>query len=111
MKNTYTVTAGNAYFYQSLCVQAAHVDEAAALFQAYLDRPENKAAEQEEYDMGMEHYRDNRDDPHIEEGTEPTRDEYVYKFDEAQIEEEYSFPRWTGTPSSIVQCIASGGNG
>lgn len=97
--HTYTVTAGNKFFWQTLVVNAASRVAAITAFDAFLALPDNLAGEEEEFAMAKQLDGD------------PSRDDYRYRFDLADVTECYHFPRWTGTPSDEVQVIASGGNG
>lgn len=98
--NTYTVTAGNKFFWQTLVINAADVDAAVTAFDAFLASPASQDAEHDEFA-----------DAHMISEDEPDRDDYRYRFDASDVVERYQFPRWTGTPSDQVQVIASGGNG
>lgn len=96
---TYTVTAGNKYFYQTLVVNAADSADAANKFHAFLDSPEQKKLEQEETKEAEQEF--GEQDP----------GDHEYWFQDEDVEERDHFPRWHGEPSDQVQVISAGGNG
>lgn len=107
---TYAVTAGNRYFWQTLVVTAHDEQEAAQKFTAFLAQPEERAAEDEEYQMGLEAAAISNTAYDVS-GHKPEPNDYHYCFDADDIEEENYFPHWAGTPNPHVQRTGSGGNG
>lgn len=99
MSSIYMVTAGNRYFWQSLVVTAATVEEAADKFEAFLNSPESKAFEAEECRDAAQEF--GPQDP----------DDHRYRFDPSDVEERDYVPRWHGAPSEEVQVTDAGGNG
>lgn len=103
---TYTVTAGNRYYWQKLIVEAADADQASMAFNAYLRSDDTLKAEEFEYQEGRSLAHDNDEDP-----DDVRRSDYTYAFDDEDMEEDEYLSHWTGPATTTVQLVDSGGNG
>lgn len=101
MTTAYYVVATNRYFWQTIGVRAASKDAAAEAFAAYLAEPAQQKAEAYELEQAEAFGIFDADDRN--------RANYVYRFDEDDIEEcdEPDAPRVT----EAVRMLDSGGNG
>lgn len=108
MSPTYTVTAANAYYWQTLIVEANSADEARYRFREYLAAPAQQSEEEYEFKaqcdiVNSHNYVDDDGEPM------PDRSEYHYQFADGDVEEKAA-PEWI-RPNSTVQMAESGGNG
>ena len=95
---TYTVTAGNQFYWQTLAVDATTAAEASEKFTAYLAAPQQQADEKYEYDEEVK--------LDGEDAEQPIRSDYAYDFDADQIEEDDAIKA-----TATVEMLRSGGNG
>ena len=97
---TFTVTAANKFFWQTLAIEANSIEEASEKFNAYLAAPQQQADEKYEYDQQWAVVNGQLD---VE---QPDRDDYTYAFCDDHIEEDD-----TVTATAEVRMVQSGGNG
>ena len=91
----YVVTAGNCAYYQELVVIASSPEVAAKKFRAYLA----DTASDEEYEMAAMVSPD------------ANHSDFIYDFDEDEVEVFDGDHRWLGTPTESVQMMHAGCNG
>lgn len=99
---TYVVTAANKFYWQTLCVKAASIGEAAYSFTEYLAAPQQQDDERYEYNEQCKIVNDRLDS---EDWPQPDREDYFYDFENDDIEENDAI-----LATAQVRMIESGGS-